>query len=106
MSTITLQPGNTADGTYDVHQPLPYPYHVDAETGLVGRQEFWKGAPFRVLGFQREATRQQVDLWWIDVPADPDQVVGMYPVLLDTSSGEGEIYNLTVPITRVTIQEV
>lgn len=104
-STITIQPGNTSDGTYDVRQPLPYPYHVNAETGDVGRQDFWKGDPARVLGFQRTADRQRIDLLWEDAAKDPQQIVGMYPVLLDTSPGretdEGQMYNLTVPITDV-----
>lgn len=103
---ISIQPGNTSDGTYDVHQPLPYPFHVDAATGEVDRQDFWKGQPFRVIGFQVEADRQEVDLLWEDAAAAPDRIVGMFPILLDTSGGEGTVYNLVCPITSVSTNTV
>lgn len=105
-TVITIQPANSADGTYDVHEPLPYPYHVDAATGDVGRQDFWKGAPFRVLGFQKDVDVQQVDLRWEDAAADPDQIVGMFAVMLDTSEEEPHMYNLTRPISSVTCTKV
>jgi hypothetical protein len=105
-TVITIQPANSADGTYDVHEPLPYPFHVDAVTGDVGRQDFWKGAPFRVLGFQKDAAVQQVDLWWEQAAADPDQIVGMFAVMLDTSEGEPHMYNLTHPIASVASTKV
>lgn len=105
-TVITIQPANSADGTYDVHEPLPYPYHVDAATGDVGRQDFWKGVPFRVLGFQKDVDVQQVDLWWEEAAADPDQIVGMFAVMLDTSEEEPHMYNLTRPISSVTCTKV
>lgn len=100
-TTITIQPGNTPDGTYDVHQPMPYPYHVDVATGEIGRQEFWRGAPFKVIGFQSDAAVQKVDLFWERAVENPEQIKGMYAVLLDTSESEPTIYNLTCPITDV-----
>jgi hypothetical protein len=100
-TVITIQPGNSMDGTYDVHQPMPYPFHVDAATGDVGYQDLWKGQPFRVLGFQKEVDVQQIDLHWKYAAADPEKIVGMFPVLLDTSGEEGTIYQLTFPITDV-----
>ena len=34
MSTITIQPGQYGEGmVYNVRKPLPYPYHLDPETG-------------------------------------------------------------------------
>lgn len=102
---ITIRPGNAPDGTYNVHEPLPYPFHVDAATGEVGRQDFWKGQPFRVLGFQTDAEAQTVDLRWEEAAADPERIKGMFAVLLDTSGDESTIYHLTCPITDVTVTE-
>lgn len=105
-TVITIQPGNSPDGTYDVHQPMPYPYHVDAATGDIEHQDLWKGNPSRVVGFQKEATVQSIDLLWKDAAADPDQIVGMFPVLSDTSGKRDKMYNLTDPITDVSVQEI
>jgi hypothetical protein len=99
---ITIQPGNTLDGTYDPLKSLPKPFHVDAATGEIGRQEFWQGDPFSVIGFQKDVDVQTIDLYWDAAAADPDQIVGMFPVLIDTSKGEGIPYTFTLPITRVT----
>lgn len=98
---ITIQPSNSPDGSYNVHEPWPYPYHVDAATGEVDRQDFWKGAPFKVLGFQLDADRQQIDLNWKDAVDHPELIEGRFAVMLDTSEGEGVIYNLTCPIHSV-----
>lgn len=107
-SLITIQPGNIPDvpytpgGSYDPKLPLPYPFHVDVATGEIGRQEFWKGDPFSVVGFQKDAKVQTVNLFWDAAAADPDQIVGMFPVLIDTSQGEeGVIYTDTRPIISV-----
>lgn len=99
---ITIHRGNTPSGEYDVHKPLPYPYHVEAETGDVGRQEFWHGTPLRVLGFQQDADIQIVDLSWREAAAVPDRIVGMFPVLLHKSGG---IYNETCPITKISVTD-
>lgn len=102
MTLITIQPGNTTTGEYDVHKPLPYPYHVDAATGDVDRQDFFKGTPAAVIGFQDDADVQVVDLLWKDAAADPDRIVGKFPVLVDSN---GNIYSLTVPITSTYVTE-
>lgn len=90
------QPG-VALGQYDVHQPSPYPYHIDEE-GFVLRQDFWNGDPHALLGFQKLVHRQQLDVpvqdWWA---LSPESVVGMYPIF----SGNGEIYTDTRPVSKV-----
>jgi hypothetical protein len=98
---ITIQPSNSPDGGYNVHKPCPKPYHVDAATGEVDRQDFWKGDPFSVMGFQKDRDVQTVDLLWEDAVKDLEQIVGLYPVLLDTSKGEGQMYQLDCPIHSV-----
>ena len=95
--TISIQPANTPAGEYDVSLPLPYPFHVDPETGDVGRQDFWKGDPARLLGFQR-GNIQRVDLTVKAWAADPQQAVGMCPVFL---RADGSMFNLTNPIMTV-----
>lgn len=96
---ITLQPSAhtdhiTADGT-ELTQ-LPYPFHVDAATGLIGRQDFWRGDPLAVVGFVADPARIEIDLTWREyveglaghdrddlVPADPTSIVGMYVITRD-----------------------
>lgn len=99
MSTISIQPANTVTGEYDVRKPLPYPFHIDAATGDVGRQDFWKGDPARLLGFQKSADVQHVDLWLNDWAKSPAAAVGMFPVFV---SKDGGMYNYTTPISDVT----
>lgn len=101
MEIITIQPGNTPDGTYDVDRPLPYPFHVESASGEIGRQDFWKGAPARVLGFQCDRDRQEVDISWEDAADHPELIEGKFVVLLDTSETEPRIYNHTCPIVSV-----
>jgi len=99
---ITLQPGNTPDGGYDVNLPLPYPYHVDAETGEVGRQEFWRGDPKSIIGFQEDPDIQFVDKMWSEVAEDPQTAVGMFPVFVDW---KGKMFSLTTAIRKVTVTD-
>ena len=97
---ITIQPANTVSVEYDVNLPLPYPYHVNARTGDVGRQEFWRGEPVAILGFQNDADVQTMDLLWEDAAKDPDSIVGKYVVMVNAN---GSIFNETRPITSVTV---
>lgn len=73
---ITLQPAQNPNGK------LPYPFHVN-DQGMVGRQDFWKGDPMRVVGFVADFRRQAIDLPWTEFVADPQRAVGMYAVLED-----------------------
>lgn len=99
MTTITIQPGQPGEGMrYDVMKPLPYPYHVDAKTGEAGRQEFWRGDPAVLLGFQEQADTQRVDLFLTEWVTDPQKAVGMFPAFART---DGSMYTLMVPITSV-----
>lgn len=96
---ISLQPANTPTGEYDVSKPLPYPFHIDAETGEVGRQDFWRGDPLRLLGFQNDADIQRVDVHFPDFAADPDVAVGKFPVFV---RADGSIYSMTNPVKSAT----
>lgn len=61
---------------------LPYPFFV-RENGLVGRQDFWRGKVFRVIGFQASLDKMTVDLFWSDAVKNPEKATGMYVVLAD-----------------------
>lgn len=86
MSSVTVQPAPftdhvTEDGTELTR--LPYPYHV-TEEGAVLRQDFWRGDPELVIGFQARLDEQRIDLWWKDAWLEPEKAVGMYVVLCDS----------------------
>lgn len=85
MVLIKLQPEPFTDQiTEDGHEltKLPYPFAAD-ETGAVHNQSLWQGHVTRVIGFQKDLAKQQIDLWWRDVVKDPQQAVGMYLVTAD-----------------------
>jgi hypothetical protein len=95
--TKTVQVANTGTGEYDVHQPLPYPFHIDAE-GNVLRQDFWRGEPSRLLGFQEKRDVQHVDLRVEDwLATDDDAPEGWYPVFVDA---DGTLWNHACPVMR------
>lgn len=74
----------TTDGT-ELTQ-MPFPFFVGRD-GKIGRQDVWNGSPLRVVGFQRDLSVQQIDLWWKAAVEDPSRAVGMYLVTAD-SRGE------------------
>lgn len=98
-TTRTIQPNQdgTPLGEYDVYKPVPYPYHIDAE-GNVLRQDFWRGDPSRLIGFQEDRDVQQVDVLAGDwFKGEPEDVIGMYPVFV---TSDGQMYNDTRPINE------
>ena len=85
MTLITIQPENMEDGI------LPYPYHI-SEDGLIQRQDFWKGRPFRLIGFAKDSEVNQVDLIFEDWIKKPKSCIGMYAVLeYKRKVGDGNI---------------
>lgn len=97
---VRIQPANTESGEYDVHVPQPYPYYIDAE-GKVAEQEFWKGDPLQLIGFQDRADRQKLNITFKQFWDDPTVAEGRFPVFLQ---GSGTFYNLTVPISSAVVQ--
>ena len=65
------------------------------EEGQVGNQEFWQGNPVRVVGFQKDLARHQIDLWWTDAYEAPEKIVGMYLVAVDNQSNMG-VYDTAI----------
>lgn len=83
----------------DVRMPRPFPYIINHETGAVSDQEFWRGDPFRLLGFQANADVQRVNLFFEDwVARDIQSAVGMYPVFV---KADGGMYCLALPVGTV-----
>lgn len=99
---ISIQVANMPDGSYDVHKEMPYPFHITDELGAVGRQDFWKGEPARLLGFQR-GDAHRVDVTAATFWHLPEQVVGMRPVFQDADGG---IWSHMNPITHVTVHGI
>ena len=99
-TTITVQTGNTQSGTYDVHQPLPYPFHCEAATGRVGRQDFWQCEVYRIVGFQQQLEVQTVDLFWAEAAQQPERMHGMFPVVVDS---DGNLSVWTTPVTSTAV---
>lgn len=85
MTVIEIQPAPYIDNIYEGgHEgtKLPYPFFVN-EDGTIGNQSFWRGDPFRVVGFQRDLAKHQIDVWWDEVAKDPAKAVGLYVVTSD-----------------------
>lgn len=100
MSSIySVQQANTESGEYDVHEPMPYPYHVDTD-GKVGRQELWRGDPEVMVGFQKAADVQVVDLLWQVAVKHPEKIPGMFPVFCRSN---GTFFSSSRPVSRVTV---
>lgn len=77
---IRIQPKARPDMT------LPYPLFID-EKGKVGRQDFWKGKPVQLIGFDITPTdhgRSGKAVTLEQFLADPIRCVGMYPILKNT----------------------
>lgn len=84
---VTLQQEQRLDGV------LPYPFHI-SEGGHVGRQDFWRGDPFRLVGFVDDPDSYEVTVYARDFVANPDSALGKHPVFeardgrFSTYSGE------------------
>lgn len=72
----------------------PYLYWIDSETGLVGRQEFWKGAPLRLIGFAEAHEPYDIAVLFVDFVQQPDLVAGMHPVF---EHADGRWYTYDLP---------
>lgn len=103
---ITVQPSPRIDGLSDTGQErtqLPYPFHVEQD-GSVLRQDFWRGDPKRVVGFQRDLAKQQIDLYWSDAWKDPEQAIGMY-VVTQAANGQMSVQITAIQSMKVTTDE-
>lgn len=103
MIYYTIQPAPHVDHITDDGTELtklPYPYHTDQD-GNIQRQDFWKGDPLRVIGFQKDLAVQQIDLRWKDALEDIQQAVGMYLVTADKKDDYSSHNTAVASITPV-----
>lgn len=94
-ATKSVQIANTEDGSYDVRKPLPYPWHINRDCS-VARQDFWKGQPDRLAGFQTSRDKQVINVLaqdWVD--SDNIDVTGMFPVFINS---DGSMWNSSYPV--------
>lgn len=68
----------------EVNGTSPYPYFI-SEDGAVGRQDFWKGRPAKLIGFSSKFKTGELDLMWREFWADPKKAIGKFPVFADTN---------------------
>lgn len=73
---IKIQPQELGNGT------LPYPYWID-DDNAVGRQDFWKGKPYRLIGFCKKLEAGAIDLYIRKWRENPEKAIGMYPIFAD-----------------------
>lgn len=76
MKIIKIQPQEQEDLT------LPYPYFIDKD-GSVGRQDFWKGKPAKLLGFSFMPKAGKIDLSFKDFWSKQKLALGLFPVFAD-----------------------
>jgi hypothetical protein len=78
---------------------LPYPYFIN-QKGMVGRQDFWKGKPFKLIGFSPIKTQKfhknQIDLKTFF--KNPQKALGFYPIF---EHKDGEWYTYQDKISQV-----
>lgn len=83
----------------DVSEPRPFPYSIDAD-GKVLDQDFWKGDPAGLIGFQKDLDVQRVGLFFRDFTENPMAAIGMYPVFVEETGG---LYCFTKPVESVQV---
>lgn len=64
----------------DDSTPLPFTFD---QHGFVGNQDFWRGDPWRLIGFTADPDQHVIDLQREEFLAEPERAVGMHPVLMD-----------------------
>lgn len=74
FKTLVIQPNPSA-------KCLPYPFFV-GEDGKVGRQDFWKGKPYRFIGLA-PADEQKIIFDVSDLFKMSTVPEGLYPVFAD-----------------------
>lgn len=95
MKTIHI--ANETDGSYNVHRPLPCPFHIE-DDGSVARQDFWRGEPLRLLGFQEKPDVPHIHVRAEDWLKNDTDVRGHFPVFLDA---DGSIWSHRYPVEKL-----
>lgn len=64
----------------------PHPYRIAAD-GTIGDQEFWKGRPIALNGFQDRLDVKTVNVHVEDFMENPEQAIGRYAVFVNEHGG-------------------
>jgi len=90
---VRIQPEMQKDGT------LPYPYFIFAD-GKIGRQDFWRGHPEELVGFNPKPKTGVMDgtITFESFWKDPKRCLGMYPIF---SNKEGEYSTFLAKIVSI-----
>ncbi|TVU61595.1 hypothetical protein FQP90_13725 [Paenarthrobacter nitroguajacolicus] len=91
-STIKIQQAEIAG-------VLPYPYFIDVPTGNVGRQDFWRGHPAKLIGFA-SSDEFDVALTLPDFIDSPGRAHGLRPIF-ENSNGAWFTHPQAVESTTV-----
>lgn len=92
--TIAIHPGLLPD------KALPYPYFILPDGG-VDRQDFWKGDPAALIGFQDRIDVQTVNLLTERFLDAPHLALGKYPVFVT----DGRMWAYKVAVDQVDIHD-
>lgn len=92
---VSIQPSSFVDNlwiddeTGEAHEgtKLPYPFHARRSDGRITRQDFWRGTPWRIVGFCNTPDPGRIDVWWAEVADNPDAAIGKYVVTQDRGGG-------------------
>lgn len=76
---------------------LPYPYFINSK-GFVGRQDFWKGKPYKLIGFSPVPVAGEMELYFSAFWKNPERVIGMYPVFANKKKNW---FTLLTPIESI-----
>lgn len=92
---ICIQPKERKDLT------LPYPYFIDMR-GKVGRQDFWKGKPLRIIGFNPKPKSGYMpkSITSLEFLLKPKLAIGMYPIF---EHKDGQWFTYKDPIASVKV---
>jgi hypothetical protein len=74
----------------------PYPYFISDE-GFVGKQEFWKGRPHELLGFNDVPEPDKVSLLFEEFKKNIETAIGKYPVFRNK---DGTIETYIIPVVK------
>lgn len=94
-----IQPTSYTDQIRDGQEltKLPYPIFAHADGRIINYFD-----EILVVGFQRDLAVQKIDLWWINIVADPSQAVGMYLVTANDTGGWSTHETAIMSIEEVT----
>ena len=90
---IAIQPKENQNGV------LPYPYFIDKDA-YVGRQDYWQGSPYKLLGFSKKPIAGAINLEFKDFWKKPTSCIGMFAVF---STAQDSWSTQTIPIESVNI---